>query len=105
MSDIAHYFTPINFEQVTENKELQEGQLGKDIHVFKEESDFPELEDVDIAFIGVCEDRNAVNNEGCSLAPDTVRNFLYNLYSGSFAAKAVDLGNITEGHSVDDTYF
>lgn len=105
MSDIAHYFTPINFEQVNENKELQEGQLGKDFDIYKEGSDFPELENIDIAIIGVCEDRNAINNEGCSLAPDTVRNFLYSLYSGNFQSKVADLGNITEGHSVDDTYF
>ena len=34
---------------------------------------------------GVCEDRNAGNNRGCSDAPDSVRQaYLYNLYGGSF---------------------
>jgi arginase family enzyme len=39
------------------------------------------------------------------LAPDSVRSFLYRLFGGSFDAKVADLGNILEGHSVEDTYY
>lgn len=105
MSDIAHFFTPISFNLVVENKQFSDGQFGNDFKIYREGDEFPELDDVDMAIIGVCEDRNAVNNDGCSLAPDVVRNYLYSLYSGSFASKVVDLGNIMAGHSVDDTYY
>lgn len=105
MSDIAHFFTPVSFNMVVENKEFVEGQFGHDFKIYKEGDEFPELENIDMAIIGVCEDRNAVNNEGCALAPDTVRNYLYGLYSGNFRANVVDLGNIMAGHSVDDTYY
>ncbi|MBL7896744.1 MAG: formimidoylglutamase [Bacteroidia bacterium] len=105
MSDIAHFFTPVSFNMVVENKEFVEGQFGHDFKIYKEGDEFPELENIDMAIIGVCEDRNAVNNEGCALAPDTVRNYLYSLYSGNFRANVVDLGNIMAGHSVDDTYY
>lgn len=105
MSDIAHFFTPISFNLVVENKEFSSGQFGHDLQIFKEGEEFPSLENIDIAIIGVCEDRNAVNNEGCSLAPDSVRNYLYSLFSGSFNPRIADLGNITAGHTVEDTYF
>jgi arginase family enzyme len=105
MSDIAQFFTPINLDQVSENQPYKEFQFGSDFTIYSEGSDFPELENIDIAIIGVCEDRNAENNPGCSLAPDTVRNFLYRLYTGSFASKVADLGNINAGHTVEDTYF
>jgi formiminoglutamase len=105
MSDIAHFFRPLNMDEISENKSYSESQFGHDFLIYKEGDDFPDLEDMDIAIIGVCEDRNAPNNEGASLAPDVVRGFLYRLYSGTFASKVVDLGNIHEGHTVDDTYF
>jgi arginase family enzyme len=60
---------------------------------------------VDIAIIGVQEDRNAINNSGCALAPDYVREKLYLLNEGAYTTKIVDLGNIRQGETVTDTYF
>lgn len=105
MSDIAHFFTPINFNEVSENQTYSENQFGYDFLIYKEGNEFPDLEDIDIAIMGVCEDRNASNNDGCRLAPDTVRPFLYKLYACNFRCKIVDLGDIKPGHSVEDTYF
>ncbi|MGZ3882919.1 MAG: formimidoylglutamase [Bacteroidia bacterium] len=105
MSDIAHYFTPIDFSEISEKTEFTETQFGHDFTIYKTDGDFPELDGFDLAIIGVCEDRNAATNNGCSLAPDVVRSFLYKLYGGSFRAKVADLGNIQPGHSVDDTYY
>lgn len=63
------------------------------------------LSNIDIAIIGVQEDRNTFNNNGCADAPDAVRKYLYPLYSGSYSIKIADLGNIKPGHSAEDTYF
>ena len=101
MSDIQHFFTPIDLVE----KSFSENKLGSVIVGFTSEGDFPELENIDMAIIGVCESRNSINNEGSSLAPDQVRNYLYNLYQGSFRARMVDLGNIQQGHEVEDTYY
>ena len=49
--------------------------------------------------------RNSEKNIGCGLAPDSVRNYLYQLYGGSYSLRVADLGNIIAGHSSDDTYF
>src|SRR5437762_2763325 len=100
MSEIAHYFAPLNFEEISENQNFTETQFGNDFLIYKQGSDFPEIEGFDMAIIGVCEERNAHNNEGCALAPDVIRSFLYKLYGGNFRAKVVDLGNINAGHDV-----
>ncbi|MBA3683290.1 MAG: formimidoylglutamase [Bacteroidetes bacterium] len=105
MSDIAHFFSPLNTDNILNNYNLKETQFGSLFTIYKEGSDFPELEEMDIALIGVCEDRNSENNEGCKLAPDAVREFLYKLYDTGFRGNIVDLGNINAGHSTDDTFF
>ncbi|MDP3557017.1 MAG: formimidoylglutamase [Bacteroidota bacterium] len=105
MSDIAHFFSPVNIEEINNNQNYKETQLGNLITIYKEGDDFPEIEGIDIALIGVCEDRNSENNEGCRLAPDTVRPFLYKLYDTGLNLKVADLGNINPGHSTEDTFF
>lgn len=80
-------------------------RMGDIIQGFKQSNQFPEYSSADIAIIGVPEERNAFNNEGCALAPDNVREQLYKLFPGSFKPKIVDLGNIKRGYSISDTYF
>ncbi|MFO0322648.1 MAG: formimidoylglutamase [Bacteroidota bacterium] len=101
MSDIQHFFTPIKPLEHT----YSENKLGSVVVSYTNENDFPDITNVDIAIIGVCESRNANNNNGCFLAPDVVRSYLYNLYQGTFRANMIDLGNIQPGHEVDDTYY
>ena len=105
MSDIAHFFSPVNTDNILNNYNLKETQFGNLFTIYKEGGDFPELDEMDIALIGVCEDRNSENNEGCKLAPDAVREFLYKLYDTGFRGNIADLGNINAGHSTDDTFF
>nr|MBA3665166.1 formimidoylglutamase [Bacteroidota bacterium] len=105
MSDIAHFFTPIDINFITDVASLKELQFGNVFTIHSAPDNFPELDGIDIAIIGVAEDRNAENNLGCSLAPDSVRTFLYKLYGGGYTARVADLGNINAGHSTDDTYF
>jgi arginase family enzyme len=105
MSEIAHFFSPVNTENILGYNLLKETQLGKVFSIFNEQENFPELENIHMALIGVCESRNSENNTGCKLAPDSVRDFLYKLYGTGFPLKVADLGNINPGHSTDDTYF
>jgi arginase family enzyme len=79
--------------------------MGDKIIAFTDSGDFPDYLEADIVLIGVKEDRNAYNNEGCALAPDYVRKYLYTLFPGAFELKIVDLGNIKTGFQVTDTYF
>lgn len=101
MSDIQHFFSTIHFS----NDLYLENQIGKQISIYNNDDSFPELQDIDIAIIGVNEDRRAQNNIGCATAPNIVREYLYNLYPGSFRPRIVDLGNIKPGYEVEDTYY
>lgn len=101
MSDIQHFFKTIELSSDT----FAENQLKNYITSYTSESDFPELEEIDIAIVGVCEDRRAYTNIGCALAPNKVRDYLYSLYPGSFKPRIADLGNIEAGHDVEDTYY
>jgi len=100
---LSDFFTPIDAEKIIPKKGYFTSQLGNKIEHFS--VDFPDLEEkIDIAIIGVQEDRNAVNNAGCALAPDYVREKLYQLHEGNYTSKIVDLGNIRRGDTVTDTY-
>lgn len=105
MSDISHFFSPIVVEEIVENTVLRDQQFGNVFRTHTPELGFPDLEKIDLAIIGVNEGRNAGINEGCQLAPNAVRNYLYKLFGGSFDARVADLGNINAGHSTEDTYF
>ena len=101
MSDIQHFFKTIELS----SDNYAENQLKNFITSYTSESDFPELEGIDMAIVGVCEDRRAYTNIGCALAPNKVRDYLYSLYPGSFKPRIADLGNIEAGHDVEDTYY
>ncbi len=100
MSDIQHFFTPIVFNK----NEYIQNQIGYTANAYNNANNFPDLENIDIAILGVCEDRRS-NNIGSAHAPNAVRNYFYKLYSGSYKPRVADLGNIMQGHDVEDTYY
>jgi formiminoglutamase len=101
---LADFFTPVDLANITPKNGWFSSQLGNKINSYTDA--FPQLEeDVDIAIIGVLDDRNAVDNPGCALGPDYIREKLYLLNEGAYATRIVDLGNIRQGAAVTDTYF
>ena len=104
--DLSVFFEPVD---LMDFQYSQDGpgqiRMGDVIRSFTEAGNFPDYEGADIVLIGVKEDRNAFNNEGCAMAPDYVRKHFYNLFPGAFTPKIVDLGNIRAGFNVTDTYF
>ncbi|MBL4625727.1 MAG: formimidoylglutamase [Flavobacteriales bacterium] len=98
--DISIFFKPVDIDSKGGKHSFE-----KTFSIHNENSGFPELEDVDIAIIGVEEERGAVDNEGCAKGVDEVRRFLYQLNVGAFSSKVADLGNIQAGDTIEDTYF
>jgi len=97
------FFTPIDIGKITPKRGYYTSQLGSKIEYFSDS--FPDFDQqADIAIIGVKEDRHAIDNLGCGLAPDYVREKLYQLNEGSYNTKIIDLGNISPGATVTDTY-
>jgi arginase family enzyme len=77
--------------------------LGKKV-VFHTDTDFPNLENVSVAIIGVLENRGqSENNDGINL--DHIRKEFYSLFPGNWQTQIVDLGNIVAGNAIDDTYY
>src|ERR1700761_9009456 len=100
---LSDFFSPVDTEKIIPKRGYYTSQLGSKIEYFS--NDFPSLEEkTDIAIIGVQEDRNAIDNQGCALGPDYIREKLYRLNEGNYNTKIVDLGNIRQGATVTDTY-
>lgn len=98
------FFAPVKLTNFTPKQGFLSSQLGNKVDIFTDA--FPDLEDtnVHIAIFGVKDGRNAINNEGCALAPDYFRAQFYKLNEGAFDSKIVDLGNLIAGKTVTDTY-
>lgn len=103
--NISAFLNPVK-EEVIENSHLtHKKQIGNTITIFKNEEDFPDLEGCQVALLGVEEERNAIDNEGCKAAPDAIRHALYPLFNHWPDLKIVDLGNVKSGLRVEDTYY
>ncbi len=102
--DLFDYFIPVS-DEFRYDDDFRRNRLGEVIQMYSEGEAPPDLSQFDIAIIGVTEDRNALANLGCGSGPDLIRGALYALHQGNFTPKIVDLGNLRNGHSPDDTYF
>ena len=103
--DLSIYFEPVSLVIEEDKGALPEKRLANVIRYYQPGEQFPDPGGYDLAIIGVKEDRNALNNQGCSEAPDHIREKLYKLYQGTPKTNIIDLGNIKPGNSVQDTYF
>ncbi len=77
--------------------------FSKNITVHTPDFELKKLSSYDIALIGVPEDRNSYN-KGASLAPDKIRAQLYQLIKIGKKTRIIDLGNLKQGNTFNDTY-
>jgi formiminoglutamase len=102
--DISTYLEKVNTEKIQLADDTRRNHLSDIVLINKDNEQFPDLENIDVAIIGVGDDRGTLN-KGCDNAPDEVRSWFYKLFSHWNNIKIADLGNIKKGHRVDDTYF
>jgi len=79
--------------------------LGKRIKMHTKQNGVPDLENVQVAIIGVLEGRNAVDNVGTGKNIEDIRKYLYQMFPGNWHANIVDLGNVPQGNEPTDTLF
>lgn len=79
--------------------------LGNFVDIHTRDDGFPDLDNVQIAVVGVQEDRNAENNYGTGENLKHIRKKLYELFPGKWDTKIADLGNIIQGSKPEDTYY
>ena len=97
------FLKPLDNEILQFFKGFSSQQLGSKV-VFHSAEDFPDLNKIKIAVIGVLENRGNENQtEEVDLSH--IRKELYGLFPGNWNASIADLGNILAGNSATDTYF
>lgn len=83
-------------------KKLNMQSLGKKV-VFHTKEDFPDLNTAKIAIIGVLDNRG--NNAAVTVDLDFIRKEFYALFPGNWESSIIDLGDIPEGNTQEDTYY
>jgi formiminoglutamase len=96
--DIRIFFDPVGANPNKEDVSL----FGSNIRIFDKE--FPDLDKISIAIIGIPEDRGSKTNTGASKGADEIRKKLYALKKGNVKLQTADLGNLRSGETLEDTY-
>lgn len=96
----SEYFEPVNINEGDLSFDYTDKQFLNSIEFYNEQ----DITEFNIAIIGVGEERNS-NNEGCAIAPNHIRKYLYRLISHNTSTKIVDFGNLKIGATTEDTYF
>lgn len=97
------FLAPVNSEIVDFVNQLSSQHLGNKV-IFHTNDAFPDMEKVNVALIGVTENRGCQNyHEEIDLTH--IRKEMYSLFPGNWIRSIADLGDILPGNSLEDTYF
>lgn len=99
------YLKPVDEDLLAHAKMQANQTFGQSIEIHTIQNGFPSLEDKKMAIIGVNEGRAAEGNYGTGSGISTIRKELYKLYPGNWPTNVVDLGDIEQGDTIEDTYF
>ncbi len=102
---MIEFLSPVSKKVLADREILADGTLGKQIEAHRKNGDIPDLKDVGFAIVGVLENRKDVDYIGEAIKLNSFRKALYSLYPGNWDKKIVDLGDIQNGATVEDTYF
>ena len=97
------FLAPLETDLIIDLKRMSSQHLSSKI-VFHTSEDFPDISKINIAILGVPENRGAENNTK-EVDLSHIRRQLYHLFPGNWSKTIADLGDILPGNSVDDTYF
>jgi len=100
-----NFLSPVSDSVLAHCELLSQQTIGRKTKIHSEQNGIPDLQDVQLAIIGVKENRNDVNYIGAELNFDGIRQTLYSLFPGNWHTTLADLGDIEAGASVEDTYF
>ncbi len=100
-----NFLSPVSDTVLAHNELLSSQALGRKIRIHSIQKGIPDLEGVNIAILGVLENRNDINYIGEEFQLNEIRKSFYSLFPGSWNTVIADLGDINKGESVEDTYF
>ena len=102
---MIEFLSPVSKSVLAHREVLPTGVLGKKIEIHSRKNELPDLKGVKFAMLGIKENRNDVDYMGGEVAFDAFRKEFYSLYPGNWSHKIIDLGDIENGETVEDTYF
>lgn len=102
---MQEYLRPVSKAVCAHREVLPPGVLGKELALYQQDAEFPEVTSYKFALIGIPEHRRDENFMGESIEFDSVRMAFYSLYPGNWQWSMVDLGDIIPGSTVSDTDF
>lgn len=100
-----NFLSPVSDLVLAHNELLSSQALGRKLKIHSAQHGIPDLDGVEIAIIGVIENRNDVNYIGEEFQLNEIRKSFYSLFPGIWNTTIADLGDINRGESVEDTYF
>jgi arginase family enzyme len=102
MSDLQDYLLPLDPFELFGETIFTDGQFGKKINTF--ETDFPDLQNIDLVIVGIDEMRGKGIEFKPSDAPNQIRKQLYFLHAWHDDVEIADIGNIRMGATINDSY-
>ncbi len=102
--NLTEYFDPVSIEKPSNHYLRSNMEFGHNIYVHTPDGPIKDIEEYDLAILGVQEDRNS-QNTGCAAAPNEIRQQLYKLHKFNKRLKIIDLGNLKQTKSPQDTYY
>jgi len=92
-----NFLSPVQDLVIAHNELLSTQVLGRTLKIHSQQYGIPELDDVQIAIVGVLENRNDVDYIGEDFQLSEIRKSLYALFPGNWQITLADLGDITKG--------
>jgi arginase family enzyme len=99
------FLSPVDEVLIEEISSQGKHTLGSQIKMHTLNSGIPDLKNIEIAIVGVAENRLDHNQEDDFLNFNNIRRSFYSLFPGNWNLKLADLGDIQKGETVEDTYF
>lgn len=100
-----NFLSPVSDIVLAHNELLSSQAIGRKIRVHSVQNGIPDLDGVNMAILGVLENRNDINYIGEEFQLNEIRKAFYGLFPGSWNSIIADLGDINKGEGVEDTYF
>ena len=103
-SPFDNLLTPVDDHLIVHNELMSSLILGNRIKIHTAKNGIPDLDNFDLAIIGVSENRNSVEYLGDKLNLNEIRKSFYNLYPGNWSKNILDMGNLIHGNEIKETY-
>ena len=99
------FLVPVKDKVLAFSEFLPPQALGKSIHKHTKKKGLPVFANATVAIFGVLESRNAFEKKPEKLDVESIRIQLYRLMRGNWNSTIIDIGDVEEGATVEDTYF